>query len=644
MQVLDIINLTEDEVWNLPEGKHIVNFSDGQLELSERQIILSHYYWRLFREFPGALVLKEHAVQGIYTSKNHQQLGAKIFWHVIENVTNGYDKLVWDASQVFYEIGNSIYNMTCVRLSEYVTTASLHDIVEILDDPKIAKAKSEYMDLTVSSDYDGTKIRPAISGVHEVIDDVLYKDTVSLPTNGIKKLCTADIVSKGQLLQLIGPRGYVKDIDGRVFPYPVDVGYAEGLSTLYDSSIESRSAARALFMNQAPLQDSEYFNREMQLLASSLHSCVGECCTGFTTLTYLVQAQDEQLLDGKYMMVDDVPVLINGSIDELVGKAVQLRTITGCGNRDVQTVCKTCLGWSHNVIPPGTNVGYHLATVLCAIISQLILSTKHYEGSAGAKELPLHGAGLSWFSRDMKDGSRLLLSNKVLKAKPTFRISKSMVMNLNNILSVDIDELPANKLTNCTEVMAFTKNGGSFDFPEYIKLELSGTGSHLSPEVLKYLKLNGWSSTDKYIEFTLENWPINAPVFITPHVGDNIYLYLKEVKAFMIPTKKSETSVVDFRTRGLVVSELVTLLRTRLKLNIIQAEVFIRAVMTKNAKGGDFSIPGPKDSFEFTSAREVMLNRSLTGLLAFQQQSQNLLSSEWFQDKDRPTHLLDELV
>jgi hypothetical protein len=513
----------------------------------------------------------------------------------------------------------------------------------------VVNAKKEYLVSVNEIGYSEKQTEQAIAKVHSTVKSVLYGDTPELKFNSIKKMCNADIVSPGQMIQLIGPRGFLHDINGSVFKYPIDTGYAEGLRTLYDSAIESRSASRAMFMQTDPLEQSEYFNREMQLLCSIIHSIEGESCTGYSTIPWPVEAGQLQLLRGKYHMVDGKAELIWDSIDHLVGNFIHIRSITGCGNRNTQTVCKTCLGWSAEVMQPGTNIGYSIVTVLCAIISQLMLSTKHYEASVGSQQIEITDRMSKWLRACKHDTSKLLLQKNMVKKHPIIRLEVDSVRQLNNILSVDVTELSPSVITNCKSIGIVEGNlaGEALGPTDDFKTMIAGQGIFLSTEVLTYLKANGWVSTPKYIEFQLKNWDPEVPIFGTPRLGDNILLFLKEVKSFIMPTKESEKSITSYTSRGQAVAEFTGLLQKRqhLKFNLIQVEIFVRACMTVNDGTKDnYLLPHPKQSFVFRSAKHCLYKRSLTTLLAYETQAAAIADGSWYRVADRVTHMMDPIL
>lgn len=638
---------TESDIWNLPEGKHTVIFDDGKLEMPLNRIIFSHYYWRLHREFPGAPIKTSHAMTMQYVSSTHLTLGAKIFWDVYNGTRTRSKNLIWDMSKIMYEIGNAIYNMVCTRLSSQVTTASIYDVIDVLEEPRVCEAKDKYAKVVAETNYDGPTVENAIKETHQAVEEVLYGDDAgTLKGNNIRKLCRSRIVNKGQMLQLVGPRGFVNEVNGDVFKYPVDVGYAEGMFNLYDSAIESRSASRSLFMNTDPLRKSEYFNRRMQLLCSVIHSVKGTSCKGFVTVPYLVQAENKELLRGKFHMVGGQAEPIWGNIKPLVGRVIQLRSMLGCNNKDPQTVCRTCLGWSANIIPPKTNIGYALTTELCAVISQLMLSTKHYEASSASKELELDVTGRMWFRKGRTDQSKIYLKKDMVKKNPIIRLDLDSVKLLNQILNVDVSELPASRITNCSSIAIVASNdeGAPIGPLDIAHLELSGSGVSLSSDVLQYLKDHGWTSTSSYIEFRLDKWDIDKPLFNTPRRGDNIFLFMKEVESFIVPGKESERCITEYHSRGQALSEFVLLLSKCLNFNIVEAEIFIRACMKMGGDEKDFRLPRANEEFEFVNATKCLSYRSLTSMLAFEHQTRYIFDPDWFLPKPRMKHMMDDFL
>lgn len=649
-----VFNYDRLMIRRIPEGFYLVQFDDQEVKMSNRQILVSWYYWEMYRLFPGPPVLSTTAITGLYHSGTHREVGSVLIWHVF-NWHQGSVSL-WDLSQLFLEIGNELYNVQCIELSEYVTSASLYDIHEIINEPSIKKAKEDFLRISAEGNYSESVVSPAIKEVYDKISDVLYKDLNYLRHNGVKKLCMAGLVNKGQMLQLVGIRGYVHDINNRVFPYAIDTSYAEGFDTLYDSMIESRSASRATLAVKDPLQKSEYFNRKIQLAAMVVkdHVHIPGGCTGYVTVPYLVEEHDLTLLKGKYHMVNDQPELIWDSILHLVGKTIQLRSVTGCGCEDVQTVCNICLGWSHNIIPPKTNLGFYASTPLCALISQTILGTKHHEGSAPSKDVHLDQIAKNWLTKNSKNPDLIYINTSMMKNPIKIRIDSEYTTRLSQILHTDVSELPPERITCIPDfgIAMADKEGrvnGAFDI---VRMEVSGMGIHLSAETLKYLKTFGWDSGKGYIEITIDpkQWNTKWPVFNIPKIGDNIMTFFNDIKSFLEGGEKTQCRVTRFNTRGAAISELISILRRRLnkdtrqEFNIVQVEIFIRAMMMVNLNNRQYELPHPSQEFHFVSLPQAIANRTMTSMLAFEGQAANILSTKWLNPNQKTQHPMDAIL
>ena len=648
--VRELIHLTEQQVWSIgPKQKFLVVFDDGEMEMEGRFIHYNWNYWRLYREFTDRSVLMRHTFNGLYTADVHGDHGQELIWFIYDQLPPT-PNIQWEISRVFYEITNQLDNDSMTKLAGYRTSGCLHDLIEVLEQEDISKAKGEYWQAVKNADWSSEVVKDAIEKAHKTVETVLYKDRQALSTNAIKKLAQSKNVSKGQLLQLIGPRGYVQDIDGTVFPYPIDVGYAEGMSSLYDVAIESRSAARALLMNTKPLQDSEYNNRTMQLHCSVTRSVHGKSCDHWETVRWTVEEGDELLLRGMNYMDNGKPVMIWKSIDHLIGKTIELRTPTGCGNQDTQTLCETCLGWLSRILPEGTNVGYTLSSALWAIITQLMLSTKHFEGSTVSLYLQLDKVSRNYIKLLSKDPSRVLLQKPQKKGLHyAMRIPQEFVRHINDVMVTEVDEVSPSRVSRCKHVHIAKMKGDDFVEPfEDINLTVAGSGASLTPDALAFLKEKGWTVGGGYIEFSLEGWSYDQPIFMTPRRGDNIYLYLGEVQSFLVPQGAATTdgkanNVTNYRTRTAALTEFIMLLRTRLDVNMAIAAIVIRACMTRNAEEGDYTLPRAGEPFGFTNTKRCLFKRSLTGAFAFEEQDNILLDGEFFEKKPRMTHLLDDI-
>ena len=639
MKANEYVSYTTEAMWALPPGQYDVEFDDGVRRMTSRELILSHYFWRVHLEFPGTPMLLEHSVYAdSWTSSTHFKIETSLLDSMHIDIDTSE---IWSLAKVFYEINNAIFNMEGTRLTEYVTTGSLYDICSVLRNRRIKTAKDSYH-AAIAAEEPTETMEAEIQKVHTVVEDVLYKDKDELSGNNIKLLTSVDIFSKGQVLQLLGIRGYLHDIDNGVFSQPIHTGYAEGMNTVYDQAIESRSGTRAQMNNKGPLEDSEYYNRKMQMCGSITTRAADHPCVGFETIKTYVDTGDLTLLKGKYHMLNGQPVMIWNTVEHLVGKTIDLRTITGCGSSNVQHVCPICTGWSYKIVPPVTNIGHAFISALCAIISQLILSTKHYEASKAAMRLLLEQNSVKWLKIFASNSNTIFLTLQAARRNPILRFSTDGLSRLGNILNIDIEDLSVGTITSCKMMnIRASKEGVGMGLDDDIKLEIVGSGCSFSGELLEYLKINGWVNHGKYIEFTLTDWDYKKPLLLVPYKGDNVTLFFKEVSGFVMPAEKSISKITNYRTRSAAVSELTRIIRQRVNVNIVLIEMFVRACMV--VSDNDVNLPHSTGPFKFTSLANVLKARSLSPMLIFEGQYNQLLNPSWYEDKPRHEHMLDQL-
>jgi len=651
-EIFSLPNYINNSVPKIPENRlmYEVVFDDGSAFLTKHQIVISWCYWELFRRFSTSSILSSMCISSDFNADMHRKLGKLIIWHIYDAVVNPSEDFLWKLTECFYDVGNIIFNLTCEDLTEYMTSVSIYDITEVLRQPELKIVKEKFLAICKTEPTNEKVINDELGKVYKVLNEILFTNKNHLRDNQIKKLCLSGVVNKGQIMQLFAPRGYVHDIDNCVFPYPVTSSFAEGLTSLYDSAVESRSASKAYIMTTDPLEQSELFNRKMQLAASVILSAYKGSCTGFITFDYFVRAEDELLLRGKYYMENDTPVLIWEDISKIVGKTIKLRTITGCGSKDPQHVCEYCLGWSKRIIPPRANLGYSLSLPLCSRISQAIMSTKHFDVSSISKALLLNKVAAKWFISD-KENNKLYLSDYALTGHPVIRIESKYVENLHQILHIDVKELTVSRVAEIPLFgMTFLDNDGEHDGVfDKVYLAIDGRGVNLSIPLLQHIKQNGWRSGKGHIEFDLKNWDNSKPLLIVPKIGDNIMSFFNNIKSFINAQQqeKQETvKVTNFKTRGAAIEALIALLDRRLKgeYNMIQVEVFIRSIMMIDFKAKKYGLPTAEDEFSFVGLEKVLFKRNLVSMLAYQEQYQEILNTHWQTLKPTTKHMLDSII
>lgn len=646
--------LTKNQVFSIPDGVYSVRFTDGVVNMTKPQIVISWHYWEMYRGFKVKTISVKSAVVEHYTSDSHRKYGKIVVWEVFNQIENPSEETFWNVSETFYDITNQIYNTSCDELSEYITTMSMIDLMEIYREPKIVNEKENFRSIVEDPKSTTTDIKNAIYKCYTTNMEILNNSSNYLGHNGVKKLVSLGLTSSRQINQIVGPRGSVKDIDGRIFPNVIEVGYFEGLSTLYDSITESRSASYSMLMNQLPLESAEYLNRTIQLVVACIldwDRSLGESCTGFGTVPYLVDSKrDEVLLRGKYHMLENgKPELIWGDINHLIGKVINIRSIVACGHHDPQYTCKTCLGFIHRIIPPDSNLGATIILKLCEILAQTMLSNKHVIESAGVTVIKFDKVGRRWFTLRNGLSDSIFLTEYALRDPVILRIDIDNCKHLPQILHTDINELNVNRISTMKEVNIghLDKDGNCYGILDTSYLEVAGVGVHFSKELLKYIKAHSWSTHKGYIEIELKDWNPNKPIFSVPQVGEDIWTFFINLRSFILASgnKANVEKISKFNTRGDAIGELITILRQGIpEFNFAQVEILVRSLMVVEASEERFDMPTIKEPFKFVGLKKIISNRNLSSMLAYERQFDCITAEHWANNKKNSKHPFDYML
>ena len=668
--------ITEAEIWeqfivpdfegNTPIFNINATFDDETIVLTNRQLILSWYYWQLYVEFPGAPILSWLSIHKPFIKNTHAKIGASLIWHVFYNSIEGNDNLIWDISRSFYKITNKIYNMSCLNLSEYVTAMTVYDIIEIFDYPTIKKTREYWTAKIIESDYNKDITEEGVACIHKSIEDVIYTENPELYHNNLIKLTLPRITDSVQVIQMVGARGYCADVGGSVFTNsPILSCLIQGHYLLPDYAVSSREAAIALHNNNNLLSDSVYTTRECELTNCMIHSVVGESCNGFATVTHLVLEKEKELIKGKYHMVNGEPHLLwtkKGShrdsiicgyaakggkfsyIEDLYGELINIRSITGCNNTDPQTVCKTCLGWIHNVIPPETNLGQMLTTEQTNPLTSNVLSTKHSQKSTKTLPMKLDRASKQWLEL-IDDGTHLIINPKLHSKRIKIYIKSEYVKLINHIAHVNPDTLPPSGVTDIKgiEIAICNDDGKIYGFADELKLEVGGSGIHLSKEMLNYLKKVGWLNNGNHIEIDLVSWNYNHPVFVVPSITKNMALILNDFISFLKYTMSNPAHLAGYNTREGGINAMYGILESDIPTSYPLLEIFVKGAMCKNPGIEDYTFPKANDTFKFVGYVDKLAKSSLSAALSYERQMTMVNDTRWESGVPLNTHLFDDI-
>lgn len=681
-KAIDLLAFTTEKLNEFLTGEFILVFQDGEVITNYKDVVYSSYTWDFIREYPNTPLLTKHLVTTVLNGKKlNSNTHLTLLGNVAKSIYDTYVQLLdKSAKEIFedqehtlrdnlckriYEITNVMYVELSHSLEEYVTSLDILDFIEVLDHPSVKETNTH-----VQSLLDGipnnqlvhycisnrNKLENEIGTTYGVIKDILG-DVNVLPNNAVSHAVQAKTAKLGQVLQCLGPRGFVTDIDSNQFPVPILRGYTEGIRLYRDLFIESRSAAKSLSFSKSQLQQAEYFSRRLQLMSQVVKNLHTDDCGSTKYLTWHVKGEvrdgdevirksDLGLINGKYYVTDDGSLAMIKKTDKhLIGKTLKLRSVLHCSHKDPYGVCSTCFGELSFSVPRNTNLGQYTSTSLASKSSQNVLSTKHLDGSSSIESITLDKES-SRYLEVSKDGNSYLLNPKMEGRYIRLVLPASSVGNISDIYLVeDVERLNITRVSEIHDVSFLTMiQEDEINIP--IELSLGKRLASMTYSLLKHIKVHGYITDDvgNYI-IDLTKWDVTKPLFTLPLRHISMSDHSNDLAEII------ESSVDELQARDTVISpeatlvELFNLTNERLDVNLAVLEVVIYATMVVSIARGDYSLPKTWTESSLGVMRDSMQQRSLSALMAYQGHKSCILSRpNSFLQTNRVDHLFDNIL
>lgn len=641
----EVMMMPVEQVWQLPDGPITLTFDDGEvLNTTVRKTTYSRYIWQFNASYPDAPILANtHIREDKITKTTHLRLLSNAFRTTYHHYrAAGKTPDIPTMCKLVYEIVSMLYNDCIRRLDEYPSSITIFDFLDILDHPEIAAANDNLQTLPHPTGSD-------VVDVYEVIDKVL-KTAPELRNNGVALRAQHKLTSLESIYQCCGPRGALSDANQDLFPIPITVGFAQGLTTLADSMMESRSSTISQMNQTKPMQDSEYSNRQLQLsqaTVKNLHriDCGSKEYIPFTISSY-AHLRDIQGIR-YYNEKTDSEIIADVTQTHLIGSTVRIRSIFTCKVDDKLGICLGCFGELGHSIMPDDNIGHIAATELQGPISQLVLSTKHLIGNAVAKSIELNNIQSRYIRHGSKDNA-LILHRRLQKLNCVMSIAGSEACNLQDIkFTKFIKTLIPSRITNITAVQfdTFDENGVLVD-RDIVDVHSANRTASLTYEALAYLKGKGWSYNEKGdVLVDLREWDFTQPFFEVPLKQISTLDFMHDVDSFIKGgTTRGLVSLTSFKSPSAALMAFHDLVSTKLPINIIYLQILMYGHMVESVANEDYDLPKHRLDGEFARYTDIMFRRSMAALLAYQFQSMGIEREEAYLYEQRPPHPMDQMV
>lgn len=665
--IRDIIKMTDEEVWQLPEEVHCIRFDDEPVVSHTRATILTWYYLQFFREFPNATCCaKWHVEHTGFDGKVQINTLSDVYWSVYEDYEARGEELDLDRMDYLcFEIVQAMYNDLSVNIDEYMLSTSLIDLLEIANHPVIKEVNANLI--------------PTQHGIEEVaykkIADVLLNDR-SLRHNPNQVGLRSGSFPVGQVLQCVTARGFATDIDSAIGKYPIMTGFLHGVKRLYDSLLESRSAVKAILYNQELVQDSEYFNREIQLIASYLKEIVAGDCGSTSYVRQPILKDTHKFYVGKYYLNEEtkqLELITEDNVKSLIGKTIKMRSILGCSSNVPGGICEICYGrmskqmvkekWVDGIHVPGTVIGHVSATEVCGTITQLLFSTKHLDSTSHIDPFKL-GQGESHYL-NVDNDDNIFLKPLFKKRRYTISFLSEQLHSITDLNVVDDPNILKPRRVSCiTNILVDLGKYDPMGYNGPVELRVYNHNRKpcLTKDALIYFKEKGWTQSQdgKIVTIDMSDWDVTKPFMVLPFIHVNMAEYKREFQSFYYSSsdqkkafkgrninKASDDTVVlcDFKDVSTALAAFINLNPSKLGSNIVHYESLVLVMMARKVAENDYRMPlNAKENGEFSVFTRVIANRSLGPLMAHERQERAVLNYRFYGRTKLDSSYLDSVL
>lgn len=650
--VRTLLQYTTQQLWCMLHGRFVLVFDDGtKKEVSAKSVLYSSYFWDLIRRHPECPLLPTHHVDHFLkgkplTSKTHIELVQSVYWAVVDHC--GY-KTPYERdylTKMIYEVVNDAYNDLSQRCSAYVMSIDILDFVGVTQHPKI-KTVIDALEPTGES----------IVKAYETITEVLNTDP-ALNRNALAKCVRAKTVNHLQVLQCVGPRGKVTEVDGYIIPTPILRSFTSGMRTAFNMLVEAQSAAKSLYFSEAPLQDSEYFARRLQLLCMTVEYIFYTDCGSQDYLLWQVKGPiiedgkmiypgDLTFLEGKYRLDEESNTLRAITLNDthLNGTTVKLRSALYCKHPNPYGVCSVCFGQLADNLNPVGNLGHVCSTTITQQTSQSVLSTKHLDANSSSEPVVLNELGKQYFTVGKNKNTYIIRKDGFTKSKSHLIVAQNEARGLTDILiTPNVEDINPSRIAEI-DTIAFVHQVGNQSVHVPVTISQNKRLAMLTPDFLRYLKHRNWSvDANGNFVFDLVNWDFSKPVFQLPEKEYSFAQHSHQVAEIIESRMKdiSERMKADSPASTLV--ELFELVNSKLRVNLAALEVVVYASMVAdgNNRNSYLARSSPTRSMGVTDL--TIRNRSLGPALAYECQANVIANPQSFYKEFRPDSPMDVFV
>lgn len=672
LPVRDLFKFSPNELLKGLRTNLTIEFEDKSkdrfIDMSWKEVILQRYVMELLltslengdtiidlSKFPITTdyCINKYYVEHIFTSTTITKFLEAVFKTIVLSQRAIGQELSRSALDKFYftivNIYNTIYNDMVYSITDYVGSSRITDFMEIQNNDELLNSI-----LAVKNAKHDDKHK-AIANSYAVLDKILRDDHL-YPTNDIRLGYVSGNINSKQVKQLLSCRGFITELDGSIFKYPVYTSFTLGMHNIHDLAIESRAGAKSLYTSNKAVQNSEYFARGLQLVTMILERLVDGDCGSKNYMDWYVKPDSKDtksdlpnLLGKRYLNPDTgKEEVITKDHKHLEGKTIKIRSILRCALKDKRQVCMACFGDLGFSVPSHANLGHFCSVELSQKITQSILSTKHEMSSVKANDIKI--------ADTTKEYMETHGSDYYLKPKPHPDIKYSIVVTQQEAYGIKdltpdtklhlLDPLRVSKIENVILIKEYKGTEEQIVLP----IQDANRPGSFTIKFIEHIMKVGWSVNDKdnYV-ISLDKWNVKYPIFNLLELEYSFKVLNKEISGMFkgIKWKKgqgSELSPEVFLTR------IFDMANAKLDINLALLEgivysFVIRDYTTYDYRLGGYSTTGEYDNRSLVKMNTIIHNRSLGAAYGWERVLNDVIKAPYvFNGRNAIDHPMDVTI
>lgn len=611
-QLIDIMKLgfEVEEIRHRPINFKFHRSDKEMIQLPANNFISNLVIWYAFMEMERTDVLNEEYILDFSrpnTIKLITDYMEDMIFPLFEGDFHSKNKL---CDEIFHNI-RAISNAFCLLMGMSI---SMYDIYQT---EKVNPEISELIFGSIDPNLQPVEIEQELSRRADRLIELFSQTDCDLKP----LLVSGKNISKGQFKEMFVKIGMKSDINGNTIPFLLDTNLVVGgLSKPSYQYIEAGSARKSLIMQKQAMGEPGAFSKRINMLATSPGHLREdyEVCNSVNFITYhVIDDTYLRLLDQRYYYDSQGRLrLLNYKKDkDLIGKMVNFASPCTCNSKE--GICKKCYGELFDINKDLFSVGSYAATKASNPLGQIVLSSKHYQGT---------DSSIITFPKEFDDIFELNSTEISLSDNPTN--DDELFIVLDEVLTEQNDD----------KDYYYTKRFRMVDIKGktvYNIAEDNGSNIYLSDRLAKYYRR---------LKNPLAPIPLDAVTDDNDSVVFQVEIKNKELTE---PIKMIERILNKESTSSHSLSEICQILAEGfidigIQINLVHIETIIKGLIRKRSnilEYPDWSRNGdPEDVCVVPVNNGLKNNPSALVSLSYGYLRQQLISPELY-EKNAPSHL-----